>query len=462
LSSDQSRSVRLGAYVPISLSQLNGLRLRQNLQQFFLGAGLRFRKEGEAGIRIRSDLKTTSFVEVSPLQDSEGEILPDAQARMDPDRFGLDPGIRKLILREIDHGLRPPTHIMELQVDVLKSINPIGVLQKAARPGMSLWAIRTTEAFRRRQQIFQVFDYLRAGHDPSKFVERPKAHNFLISGLVEFQAASTFCSVLAARNQPLVAVLLTRFLSQVVLVPRHGMFTRESTVQPWSIAFSRISLDGTDRGPYRTQLNKVHKGHGEAALFAAISAANRLLRQLTQPESWIADGCFDFDGRLLACSSIRFGFDAITAVAADWTTHEAIWTAFRAVTILQGFWQCQLSELLDPDRVETHAVPHLLDGDERVRAAGIVSNYRRSLAAAFPGRSSGSVAIKLAQIRNLIHGTRAEGRDPMIRIEVLRSIETAGPSLELIKDIAAFWWTAVLLSPETHGRPRRAPWMRPA
>ena len=446
----------------IGVDQLNRLGLRHNLQRFFLDAGLRLNKDGALGMWVRSDPRTSTFLEATPLQDPQGNLLADAQERLDPDSFGRDDEVHELIRVQIERGLRPPSAIMQFQVELLSSQDPLGALKEQGdRNDASLWAIKTSTAFRQRLWIFEILDYLRAGGDPTKFRERPRVQNPLLSGLVEVLPASTICSVLAARTQPLVAVLLSPFLSQVVLVPRHGAFVREPSVQPWSIGFSRISLFGGDRHAYRTPLTTLPAGHGEMALLAIVSGSNRLFRQLTQPESWTVNGDFDLDGRLLAWSSVRFGLDAINALAADWTSHEAIWTAFRALTILQGLWQCQLSDLLNPDRIDDHVVPLLFNEAERSWAGGIVANYRRTFAEAFPGNSSGTVAVKLANIRNLVHGTRDINKNPMARIDVLRLVETAGPSLELIRDVAALWWTAVLVSPESHCRPGRAPWMRP-
>jgi hypothetical protein len=411
---------------------------------------------------LRSDSKTTTFLEAVALQDAEGELLPDAQTRIDPDKFGADRGVAELMKRQVELGLQPPTALTKFQVELLSSQDPLGTLNEVAHTsGLSLWAIKTTEALRRRLMIYEIFEYLRAGNDPTKFRERPRVRNPVVSGLVELQPASTVSTVLAARGQPLVAVLLTPFLSQVVLIPRRGSFVREVSVQPWPVAFTRISLFGANPEAYHTPVRTLPEGHGEAALLAVVAGGNRLFGQLTQPETWAFDGTFDLDGRLLVRSSIRFGLDAITALAADWTSHEAVWTAFRAVTILQGIWQCQLSELLNPDRLDACVVPVLFDASEKSLATGLIANYRQTLEAAFPGRAIGTVAVKLAQIRNLVHGMRAEGQDPLARLEVLRSVERAGPSLELIRDVAALWWSAVLLSPETHARPGRPPWMRP-
>lgn len=449
--------------MPIPLVQLNRLRLKQDVRQFFLGGGLRFNKAGETGIWLRSDTKsTTNLLEAIPLQDAKGELLADARRRLDQDNLGCDLDVRKLIKRQVDLGLRPPSALTELQVELLSSQDPLATLNEAAhRSSLSLWTIRSSETLRRRLFILQIFDYLRAGGDAAEFLKRPRVRTPVVTGLVELQPASMICSVLAARNQPLVAVLLTPFLSQVVLVPKGGTFLREPSMLPWPVAYSNISFSGGDPAAYHTPVRTIPQGHGQAALEAVVVGGSRLFDHLTQPEMWADDDeTFDFDRRLLAWSSIRFGLDAITALAADWTSHEAIWTAFRAITILQGIWDCQLSELLDPKRIEADVVPVLFDATERSLAAGILANYRRTLESAFPGRSSGHIAVKLAQIRHLVHGMRAEGKDPFVRLDVLRSVESAGPSLELLRDVATLWWTAVLISPETHGRPGRPPWMR--
>ena len=451
-----------GAYIPVALRDLNRLGLLQNVQKFFLVAGWRLQKRGDNGIAVRSDAKTVPLLEAAPLLGPNDEPLPDALERLNPDKFALDRGIDEVMRQERDRGLRPGSALMEFQIDLLSNTEPFAELARVAkRDRLSLWAIRTTDAFRRRLLLYEVFDYLIGGNDPSQFRQRPRVANPMLKGLIELQPASTVCAVLAARSQPLVAVLLTPYLSQVVLVPKHGAFGREASAQPWPVAFSRISFHGSDRDAYRTPLTHFPEGHGEEALSAMVAGADRLFDQLTRPENWSDGATLDLNARLVAWGSIRFGLDAITALAADWTSQEAIWTAFRALTTLQGIWDCQLSDLLDPARLEAHAVPLLFNPAEQSWAGGLVANYRNSFAAAFPGRSPGTVAVKLAHIRNLVHGLRAEGQDPMVRLEIIRTLEQAGPSLELVRDIASLWWTAAVLSPQTHARPGIPPWRRP-
>ena len=454
-------STRERVRVPIPMRDLNRLKLRKNIQQFFAGAGLRITKDGQNAVAIRSDPRATTFLEAHPLLDSFGNLFSDAVQRLDPDGFGHDRGAAELVELQKSHGLRTPSALMEFQMELLASPDPLRALvELAQRQNIALWALRTTEPFRRRQQIFEMFEYLRRGNDPAKFVDRERVQVPLVSGLVELQPASNVCAVLAARNQPLLAVLLTPFLSQVVLVPSHGAFTREATVQPWPVAFGRISMTGRRAGTYATPLRRLPPGHGEAALRAIVASSNVLFDQLTRPEEWLKDGMFDFDGRWRMWGSVRFGLDAITALAADWSSPEAIWTAFRALTILQGIWECQLSDLLNPDRLQANVVGHLFDEAEQSWAGGLVENYRATLVSAFPGTSAGTAAVRLAQLRHLVHGMRAERKDPTARLTVLRSLETAAASLELIRDIATLWWTAVLLSPTTHARSGIAPWVR--
>jgi hypothetical protein len=344
------------------MRDLNRLKLRKNIQQFFADAGLRITRDGDDAVAIRSDLRAATFLEAQPLLDSSGNLLSDAVKRLDPEGFGHDRGVAELVELQKSHGLRPPSALMDFQMELLASRDPLGTLVGLAqRQNTALWALRTTAPFRRRLMIFEIFEYLRHGNDPAKFAERKRVEIPLVSGLVELQPASNVCSVLAARNQPLVAVLLTPFLSQVVLVPAHGAFTREASVPPWPVAFGQISMSGPRVGAYATPLKRLPPGHGDAALRAIVASANVLFDQLTRPEEWSKEGAFDFDGRLLMWGSIRFGLDAITALAADWSSPEAIWTAFRALTILQGIWDCQLSDLLNPGRLHAHVLPHLFN-----------------------------------------------------------------------------------------------------
>jgi hypothetical protein len=145
--------------VPIPLRDLNRLKLRQNVQQFFIGAGLRITKDGDDGVAIRSDSRASRFLEANALLDSTGDPAQDAGERLDPDGFGHDRGAAELVELQTAHGLRPPSALMEFQMELLASRKPLDALVELAQShDMALWALRTTEAFRRRLQIFEIFE----------------------------------------------------------------------------------------------------------------------------------------------------------------------------------------------------------------------------------------------------------------------------------------------------------------
>jgi hypothetical protein len=67
--------------------------------------------------------------------------------------------------------------------------------------------------------------------------------------------------------------------------------------------------------------------------------ANALLGYLTDPARFTdGTGHLDVDEQLITWADVRFGFDAISSMAADRYSPEAIWAAFRALTTLQGVW----------------------------------------------------------------------------------------------------------------------------
>jgi len=48
---------------------------------------------------------------------------------------------------------------------------------------------------------------------------------------------------------------------------------------------------------------------------------------------------------------------------------------------------------------------------------------------------------EIAEIRNLLHGVQATG-DRIRRLKVLYRISEHSPNLQLINEVAAFWWMA--------------------
>ena len=65
---------------------------------------------------------------------------------------------------------------------------------------------------------------------------------------------------------------------------------------------------------------------------------------------------------------------------------------------------------------------------------------------------------KLGEVRNLVHGVYAQKGDYAVRLETLRAIDKRAPNLQLVLDMAVFWWTSAILAPLTNCRPGKPPW----
>jgi len=170
----------------------------------------------------------------------------------------------------------------------------------------------------------------------------------------------------------------------------------------------------------------------------------------------------DADAFWLSWSSILLGMDAVTSLGAEWNQPEAIWTAFRALSILQGIWQGDrrsaphLSYLLDPRILRQHAISSFPQGPQRDWASGVIDNYEGDVKARFPATTMDDSLKEIAEIRNLLHGVQATG-DRIRRLKVLYRISEHSPNLQLINEVAAFWWMAALLDTSHILRPGIAP-----
>jgi hypothetical protein len=127
----------------------------------------------------------------------------------------------------------------------------------------------------------------------------------------------------------------------------------------------------------------------------------------------------------------------------------------RALSVLAGFWgDVPLASVLTPDHLRVHAVAAIPNVAERRYASGIVDKYDETINKAF----GVGAPEKVAEVRNLVHGVARRGQDRTFRLQVLYELEENSPDLQLVQDVATLWWQAVLLSPETLGRPGRPPW----
>jgi hypothetical protein len=215
---------------------------------------------------------------------------------------------------------------------------------------------------------------------------------------------------------------------------------------------------------YRSSVRAFPDHHPEVLLRFLLKRADAAMHRLTAPELFATpEGRLDMDAHWLLWSSVLFGMDAITSLASEWNQASAIWTAFRALSTLQGIWQGHrpkappLSAILDPRHLQSYAIPKFLEGPERVWAGDVVKNYDRDLRERFPGTSIDAALREVAEVRNLVHGVYATGESTR-RLKVLHRIEEHSPNLQLINEVAVFWWTSVLLDMARNGRPGSAPW----
>ena len=68
----------------------------------------------------------------------------------------------------------------------------------------------------------------------------------------------------------------------------------------------------------------------------------------------------------------------------------------------------------------------------------------------------GVTHTRIGASHNQLHGVRATG-DRLRRLKVLYRISEHSPNLQLINDVAAYWWMAVLLDPSRLARSGTAP-----
>jgi hypothetical protein len=344
------------------------------------------------------------------------------------------------------------------------TVTALGNIQTTVGPPTFL-RLQSTQALFSRLFLWDLLTELARGTQAREVAERLRQKkDRLVTGLIQVAPASFICPPLIARAQPLAALFMTAHLSQIVALARRNAFVRPIEFVTWPVGLSRIRFGGPGHNIYRTSVDAFPSGHAEAVLRALSRQAGATIHYLTAPENRVnTDGILDVNEFWLLWSSVLFGMDAITGLAAEWDNATAIWSAFRALGILQGIWLgdrrhgVPLSKLLDPGVVQEFAVAHFLDGPERQWAQGVIENYQTDLQTRFPGVPMEQALREVAEIRNLLHGVRSTG-DRTRRLNVLYRIDQNTPNLQLINDVAAFWWTAALMAPGRTIRAGRAPW----
>jgi hypothetical protein len=244
-----------------------------------------------------------------------------------------------------------------------------------------------------------------------------------------------------------------------------GHLVRPFKWDEWPIGMGQIALEGPGIGIYRSDV-RFPGGWSTAFLKRVVESTDRFLRVMTDPARWRReDGRYDHATRRLTWASIVYGLQAISDMAQDWTARHAMWDAFRALGTLQGIWEGDrqgaigLSSLLDPNRLRATALHAFADPLHRRWCEAIINNYERALITLSPASDPHEGAVRLAEIRHLLHGVQAQGgRHGMLRFAILEHMDSSESDIQLVKDMAAFWWSAVIFDPERFCNPGLPPW----
>lgn len=453
-----------GALVRVPPKALRAVspQLRGDLRQMFAKGGLHFEEEGSTAIRIRSDGASGGLIVELPLQAANGRFRADMTERLARGSPKFDDTAPSLFASAVATNGVALSRLGAWELTLLQARTPSDVVNELTRlvksqedGGAPLRLVRllSTDRLFRRLFLLELIDGLLAGMSLSEL--RKRAHGGWVSGLVELQPQVFVCPPLIARNQPLAAALMTPYLMAVVILPADGGFMREVDMSAWPTGMSALRLGGPGKGVY-TGMKTIPTGHAQTMLAAFVDASNRTLQHLTAPELWTDhNGELESDERRMAWTSVRIGLDAVASVGAEWSSRQAIWEAFRALSVLAGFWgDIPLADVLRPAHLRAHAVAAIANIEERRYASAIVNKYEETINNAF-GQDAPD---KVAQIRNLVHGVARRGQDRTLRLRVLYELEENSPDLQLVQDVATLWWQAVLFSPERLARPGKPPW----
>jgi len=450
---------------------------KQTMREFLRDAGLRARRD-QGQLRLRTDLTDhRPLLELHPLQGPDGSFGSDAAKVLTGTHMlsGINADIQAALPRLLSQpGAQPEQDLNywgRLQVALLGT-DPITALRElhAGQTQFRFWVVHATDKLIKRLIIWRVLDHLLAGKPVATLpVGTGRTRTTLIDGLVELTASTLLCAPLVARFQPLATLFMTSDGIQVVGVLEQGAFVRGLQMAPWPSGTGGPSLyGGSGKGVYKTRLRQFPPGHGAALLTDLTRGMNELLDYLTNPTHWLKeDGELDNDERLITWMSVRFGLDALSQLGSEWSSEWAVWTTFRAMSILQGVWLGsrfkgpRLSELLDPRRVEAYALDTFVNPDFKQWATDILQNYTNALRRSFPNESLDDLLPKVEEMRHLVHGAGATPtalRQRSARLSTLRNLADHPFESVLLNDLAAFWWTSVILSPVRNCRVGHAPW----
>jgi hypothetical protein len=451
---------------------------KQTMREFLQDAGLRVRRD-RGRLRLRSNASDhRPLLELYSLQDGTGRFRSDAAQVLSGasslSGFGAD--LQEMLPRMLSQpGAQPQQDLNywgRLQLAFWDASDPLAALSQlhAGQRGFRFYVVHPTDKLLKRLIIWRVLEHLLAGHSVDTLpVGVQRNRTTLIDGIVEFTAATLVCAPLVARNQPLAAVFMTSSGIQVIGILEQGAFVRGLQMPPWPSGTGGPSLyGGSGKGVYKTRLRELPSGYGEALLTELVRGMNSLLSYLTDPTQWTNEaGELDNEERLITWMSVRFGLDALSQLGSEWKSEWSVWTAFRAMSILQGIWLgsrsrgVKLNELLDPRLIKSYALDTFTNLDSKRWAEDVLGNYTRALQSSFPDEDLDSLLPKIEEMRHLVHGAGATPttfRQRTSRLFTLRALADNPFESILFNDVAAFWWTSVVLHPARNCKVGHAPW----
>ena len=456
------------ALLPASVSRqsLDRLRpaLKKELRPLFAATGVRYRLVGDR-VEVRAD--PTDMIYARSLRTGTGGLRADVASILERDTVGLDirPGLSAFLEKHRAHQVTGVPDMVRVQLELLLCDDPVGELAAMAeRDDLGLYRLGMHNRGWMRLGFWRLLDQLIDAHDPAAITTIASDRDSTINGLLETSPGALVCAPLMARFQPLAAVVELPNMAQVAIVAERGAgFPREMHLPSWPVGAAQARLHGSGVGLYAGAPKTFPVGDVEAMLQALVAGSNSLVGGLTDPLRWVgAGGVVDLDERKIAWASLQFGVDALASLGAEWGSRDSLWSAFRALGILHGVWEgsrtrsVPFTELFDPERLRTHVLPVIPVGSFRDWGHAVVRNYEASLDRAFPTRAAALEAV--LQVRNLVHGVGAHSKVRAARLNALQAVGEGQPALQLLADVAALWWTGVILDPERMFRPGVTPW----
>lgn len=440
-----------------TLEALGGRRLKDVAKA--AGVAFRFDRDGRARIRVHPDADPT-LVYARNLHTADGDLRGDAANLLEQDTTDLDLGRAPWDLEA--EAARRQEQMQAMFMRLLGAQDPVVLLAEwlGENPHLRFYRIGSTHRFFMRRGLFQLLRQFVEGRTPED-VKRTGLQGdatVLTRGMLERVPAALVCLPLTVRFQPQAAVLMTRRGAQVAVVPATGSgFDRGLRLDQWPVGWSLANLASSGRGTYATDVRAFPDGFAERQLEHAVEGANRLFGVLSDPARWTTDsGRWDHEEQLIADATVQYGMEGLLSMASDWGSRSHLFDAFRSLGALQSLWERNrqgsigLAPLLNPELIHEHAVASFPDDTYRRWAHQIVDTYADMLRQAFPHHTPKEAADELTEVRHLVHGVRRQGHSDrrVRRVQVLDALGATDAKIELVGDIACFWWSAMLFAPD--------------